>query len=220
MANIETQPVISMEEELSKINELKTELYEKNLLIEMLKTKIALYENKKKKECENKTPLEVPSLDDYIFPTIFKPKFIRFLDIRRGMYILLQDYPCKVVDVKRSMGSKHGNCKVNVTGICLLNNKKYNETMIGLKYCLLFEKIEEIIKIDSIIDSKTFQCSGRDTGTITVHSTSLNERDLEQLSSLLSDPEKIILGIFTTIPVKIKDKEYTSNLVLDNLEIR
>lgn len=50
------------------------------------------------------------------------------LSIKRGMYVIVKQYPCRVVDVKRSACSKYPTTKIHITGVDVLTGIKYNET--------------------------------------------------------------------------------------------
>lgn len=193
-----TNSILQLEDALLRIAKLEAQLKEKDVLIETLTPKISVHENK------------VPLLEGYIFPTELELQFIQSTQIKTRMYIfLLKDFPCRVVDVKTSSASKYGNCKVCVTGICLIDNKKYQEIVKNSDYFLSFKKIEEIIEIRCVNKDGTFLCSK----DIVVNSVI---PDAERLKLALHD--RNILGSFITIPIKIKDKEYVSNIILRDWE--
>ena len=47
--------------------------------------------------------------------------------IKKGMYILIKDNPCKVVEVTTSKTGKHGHAKAHITAIDIFTGKKYEE---------------------------------------------------------------------------------------------
>mmetsp|Transcript_17817 Transcript_17817/g.25058 ORF Transcript_17817/g.25058 Transcript_17817/m.25058 type:complete len:156 (+) Transcript_17817:9-476(+) len=51
--------------------------------------------------------------------------------VKKGTHVMLKGRPCKAVDVKTSKTGKHGHAKCNITGIDVLNSKKYNEVHPG-----------------------------------------------------------------------------------------
>ena len=44
--------------------------------------------------------------------------------VKNGSYVVIQDRPCKVVDIKTFKVGKHGAAKANITGIDIFNEKK------------------------------------------------------------------------------------------------
>merc|ERR1712199_6672 len=44
---------------------------------------------------------------------------------RKGGYILIKGFPCKVVSMSTSKTGKHGHAKVSITGLDIFTNKKY-----------------------------------------------------------------------------------------------
>lgn len=44
--------------------------------------------------------------------------------LRKGMYVVLEDRPCKVMEMTTSKPGKHGHAKVNVTGIDIFTERK------------------------------------------------------------------------------------------------
>jgi len=51
--------------------------------------------------------------------------------VKKNKYAMLKGHPCKIVDVKTSKTGKHGHMKCNITGICVLTGKKYNDVVPG-----------------------------------------------------------------------------------------
>jgi translation initiation factor 5A len=52
-------------------------------------------------------------------------------DVRVGKYIVIDNVPCKVVDVNRSAPGKHGHAKFRITAISLFDDKKKVLVMSG-----------------------------------------------------------------------------------------
>lgn len=48
--------------------------------------------------------------------------------IRKGAFIVINNRPCKVVDISTSKTGKHGHAKASITALDIFNGKKY-ETM-------------------------------------------------------------------------------------------
>jgi translation initiation factor 5A len=51
--------------------------------------------------------------------------------VKKGSTIMLKGHPVKISDVKTSKTGKHGHAKCNMTGSCILCNKKCNEVYPG-----------------------------------------------------------------------------------------
>ncbi len=45
-------------------------------------------------------------------------------DLKIGRYVLIEDVPCKVVDIEVSSPGKHGSAKMRITGIGIFNGQK------------------------------------------------------------------------------------------------
>ncbi len=51
-------------------------------------------------------------------------QFVSMKDIKVGRFILIDDIPCKVVDIETSAPGKHGSAKMRVTGIGIFDGQK------------------------------------------------------------------------------------------------
>lgn len=51
--------------------------------------------------------------------------------VKKNKFAMLKGHPCKIMDVKTSKTGKHGHMKCNITGICVLTGKKYNDVVPG-----------------------------------------------------------------------------------------
>ena len=47
--------------------------------------------------------------------------------VKKGMFAMLKDRPCKVIDVSVSKTGKHGHAKARLTGTDVFNGKKYED---------------------------------------------------------------------------------------------
>ncbi|XP_003968231.2 eukaryotic translation initiation factor 5A-1-like [Takifugu rubripes] len=47
--------------------------------------------------------------------------------LRKNGYVLLKGHPCKIVEMSTSKTGKHGHAKVNLVGIDIFTNKKYED---------------------------------------------------------------------------------------------
>lgn len=45
-------------------------------------------------------------------------------DLRKGSYVLIEDIPCKVVEIESSKPGKHGAAKMRITGIGIFEGQK------------------------------------------------------------------------------------------------
>jgi translation initiation factor 5A len=52
---------------------------------------------------------------------------IRAGEIKKGMIVLLKNFPCKVIEVTTSKTGKHGHAKANITGLDIFTGKKYQD---------------------------------------------------------------------------------------------
>ena len=51
--------------------------------------------------------------------------------IKKGMYIVLNERPCKTVEINICVPGKHGHSKVRIVGIDIFNGKKYETSLPG-----------------------------------------------------------------------------------------
>merc|ERR1711881_580455 len=49
--------------------------------------------------------------------------------IRKGSFMLIKGFPCKVVEVTTSKTGKHGHAKASITGIEIFTGKKYEDSV-------------------------------------------------------------------------------------------
>jgi hypothetical protein len=199
---------------ISKIAALQLELQNKDAELEALKARLASYENKtsRKDKTEDVNQTDVPSMKGYIFPPEFEAVFVKSSRIRRGMFVFLSNgFPCEIVDARMPACSKYPARKIRLTGICLLDDRKFEEVMDTSQYILQFKRIEEVLRIISITDNTVFQCEGKE---IIINYFALKESEMYKLNTVVSDFKKDILGKFITLPMKAQDKEYISNIIL------
>jgi translation initiation factor 5A len=64
------------------------------------------------------------SLFDTNAENYFEP--VQHNQVKLGKYLMIKGHPCKVTSALLSKPGKHGSSKLNVTGMCLHCNKKYN----------------------------------------------------------------------------------------------
>merc|ERR1712029_418931 len=49
--------------------------------------------------------------------------------IKKGSYMLIKGFPCKVVEVTTSKTGKHGHAKASITGTDIFTGKKYEDSV-------------------------------------------------------------------------------------------
>lgn len=81
--------------------------------------------------------------------------------LRKGSYVVIDNTPCVVVDVKTSAPGKHGSAKANITATGIIDNKKRN---------IVKPAYEDMIV--PIIDKRNAQ-------VLSIHGTTANIMDLE-----------------------------------------
>merc|ERR1719215_2112934 len=62
--------------------------------------------------------------------------------VKKGGYIMIKDFPCKIVEIKTSKTGKHGHAKCNITGVDVLTGRKYNEVHPGHIILDAFDRIQ------------------------------------------------------------------------------
>jgi len=58
-------------------------------------------------------------------------KFVKATNVKRDSYIVIDDHPCRVVDVSVSKPGKHGSSKVRIEAIGLIDGKRRSTVMPG-----------------------------------------------------------------------------------------
>ena len=48
-------------------------------------------------------------------------------ELKKGSYVCIKGFPCKIVDVSTSKTGKHGHAKANITALDIFTGKKYEE---------------------------------------------------------------------------------------------
>ncbi|MGC8568146.1 MAG: translation initiation factor IF-5A [Candidatus Micrarchaeia archaeon] len=54
----------------------------------------------------------------------FEIKFASAKDLKKGSYVMIDDIPCKVVEIDTSSPGKHGAAKMRITAIGVFTNQK------------------------------------------------------------------------------------------------
>src|SRR5205809_79977 len=48
-------------------------------------------------------------------------------DLKKGDFVCIKGFPCRVIDISTSKTGKHGHAKANITALDIFTNKKYEE---------------------------------------------------------------------------------------------
>ncbi|MEM4359399.1 MAG: translation initiation factor IF-5A [Candidatus Bilamarchaeaceae archaeon] len=85
-------------------------------------------------------------------------------DIKVGKYVLIDDVPCKVVEVESSKPGKHGAAKMRITGIGLFEGQKKTLLTPGdadVEVPIIERKTVQILsvngKIAQVMDSQSYE---------------------------------------------------------------
>jgi len=85
-------------------------------------------------------------------------------EIKVGKYILIDDIPCKVVDVESSRPGKHGSAKMRITGIGIFDGQKKTLLTPGdadVDVPIIDRKTVQIMSVSGktaqVMDSKSYE---------------------------------------------------------------
>lgn len=72
---------------------------------------------------------------------------ISISNIKKGGHIIMNDRPCKVIDISIFKNGKHGHAKASIVGIDIFNKKKYYENCPAshTMYCPVISREEYIL---------------------------------------------------------------------------
>jgi translation initiation factor 5A len=90
-------------------------------------------------------------------------------EIKEGSYIIIDDVPCRVVEVEKSKTGKHGSAKVRIVGISLLDGSKkvltapsdsqVNIPIIEKKYAQVFNVLPDKVQLMDLTTYEFFEVS-------------------------------------------------------------
>ena len=90
--------------------------------------------------------------------------FATMKDLKVGKYVLIDDIPCKIVNIESSAPGKHGAAKVRVTGIGVFNGEKKTLLKPGDADCevpIIDRKSAQVVSVSGgnvqLMDSQTFE---------------------------------------------------------------
>jgi len=66
-------------------------------------------------------------------------------NVKKGHVIMLDGYPCKVVEMSKSKPGKHGACKTRVVGMDIFTNKKHDEILRSEAQVVVTDKVELLL---------------------------------------------------------------------------
>merc|ERR1719476_634081 len=99
-------------------------------------------------------------------------------DLKKGSMAILKGHPCKIVEVKTSKTGKHGHAKCNITGICQITGKKYQEVKPG-HFNMMEVHIDKDDRIFSYIDEDDAICFDDNMEEVRVATTEEQRAKLE-----------------------------------------
>ena len=100
---------------------------------------------------ESKPSIEIVEMDSC--KLLDQPVPIAAASCKRGGYVILNDFPCKVSEVKISKTGKHGSAKANITGYDIMTNRKYQETHNGSHSMHQYTPVKMEYEVASIQDN-------------------------------------------------------------------
>jgi len=80
------------------------------------------------------------------------PNPIEASHCRKGVYVIMCDCPCRVVELKISKTGKHGSTKANMFGYDLCTGKKYQETVPGHTTMFTYAPLKAEYEVAAIND--------------------------------------------------------------------
>ncbi|HLI46998.1 MAG TPA: translation initiation factor IF-5A [Geobacterales bacterium] len=84
--------------------------------------------------------------------------------IKEGSYIVIEDVPCRVVEVEKSKTGKHGSTKVRIVGVSIIDNSKKVLTVPSdaqVNIPIIEKKFAQVINVGKdtvqLMDLKTYE---------------------------------------------------------------
>ncbi|MBU0667444.1 MAG: translation initiation factor IF-5A [Nanoarchaeota archaeon] len=120
--------------------------------------------------------------------------------LQKGNYVVLEEAPCIVTDVKISRPGKHGHAKVNLTAVGMIDGKKRNTVMPGhdsIGVPIIDKKNAQVLSVigdvANVMDSETYETFDLtvpeelkeqvNEGTIVVYWVIMNDKVLKQIKN-------------------------------------
>lgn len=90
--------------------------------------------------------------------------FVTAKDLREGRYLLIEDIPCRIVEIEKSKSGKHGAAKMRITGMGIFDGQKKTMLTPGdadVEVPLVERKNAQIISVSGntvqVMDSQTYE---------------------------------------------------------------
>lgn len=85
-------------------------------------------------------------------------------DLKVGKYVLIDNVPCRIVDIETSKPGKHGSAKMRITAMGLFDNSKRNLLIpsdADVQVPIVERKIAQVISVQGnsaqLMDSQTYE---------------------------------------------------------------
>jgi len=143
------------------------------------------------------------------------PRFpIEAHHIKKNKYVILKGHPCKIVDIKTSKTGKHGHMKVNITGIDVLNGKKYNDVQPGHATFTEFKIDKAEYQLLDIANDNTVHCLDSNTAEQVFSA----DPDSEVFKKLKADFDggKMLTVTVVRAPVEVAKDKFVDQEVVES----
>ncbi len=94
----------------------------------------------------------------------YEKKLVDIGSVRKGDTIIIDNAPCRVVDLATSKPGKHGHAKVNLTAVGILDGKKRNTVMPGhekVEAPIIEKKSAQVLSVSGtraqVMDTETYE---------------------------------------------------------------
>eukprot|EP01111_Echinosteliopsis_oligospora_P002971 TRINITY_DN147_c0_g1_i7.p1 TRINITY_DN147_c0_g1~~TRINITY_DN147_c0_g1_i7.p1 ORF type:complete len:153 (-),score=28.79 TRINITY_DN147_c0_g1_i7:97-555(-) len=126
-------------------------------------------------------------------------------DLRVGMYALLKNKPCKVLEISRSKNGKHGGAKIHIIGLDIFSLKKVEDLIPSSHNMELpIVKKEELSVLDVLQDGYVSLLLKDMSGTrqdIKV----LDEGDAKKITEMLDDGKSVLVTVLSAMGKEVYD---------------
>lgn len=121
-----------------------------------------------------------------------------FADIKVGVYMLLKENPCRIVEVKTSSPGKHGHAKKAVTGMDIFTGKKY-QSVFNHHTRVIPVTTNRLIYSGMDVDDEGYLCLMDDNGETREDLQLHDQTMLETANKYLEDPGSFQVTILTAM---------------------
>jgi translation initiation factor 5A len=133
-------------------------------------------------------------------------------DLKKGSIGILKGQPCKIMDVKTSKTGKHGHAKCNITGICAISGKKYNEVHPAHKGVMMVNIQKQDLSF-SHFDGDEAVCMNSDcTAEVSVDYTEEQKAEIEKIQADCADDEEVVVTAISA-PTYHDEKEKVHTVI-------